>query len=257
MLYCWLQSALLFRAAPAALPFAAGASLHISTSRHSIRSAVAAGMACGDKPSDVILFWFGQEWVDGGMDAKEYADRGIKRWFFGGPALDAECREKFIPLIRAAGAGNLRGEAWDDVPGLIARLVLLDQLSRNAFRGTPEAFAYDNAAQEVAVQLLDRFAERPADLPWPAAIFITTSLLHAENVALHDRAAAFLLEHTGESHAPVLSDKLLPQLASHTAVLKRFGRYPHRNQALGRETTDAERAWLASDDVPGWARSQM
>ena len=76
------------------------------------------GMAC-DKPSDVILFWFGQEWVDGGMDAKEYADRGIKRWFFGGPALDAEC-QKFIPLIRAAGAGNLRGEAWDDVPGLIA-----------------------------------------------------------------------------------------------------------------------------------------
>ena len=251
-----LFGALLSGAAPSEPPPLAA--LHISSiepcRRHSLRSTLA--MAC-DKPSDVILFWFGQEWVDGGMDAKEYADRGIKRWFFGGPALDAECREKFIPLIRAAGAGNLRGEAWDDVPGLIARLVLLDQLSRNAFRGTPEAFAYDNAAQEVAVQLLDRFAERPADLPWPAAIFITTSLLHAENVALHDRAAAFLLEHTGESHAPVLSDKLLPQLASHTAVLKRFGRYPHRNQALGRETTDAERAWLASDDVPGWARSQM
>ena len=104
--------------------------------RHSIRSTLAAGMACGvDKPSDVILFWFGQEWVDGGMDAKEYADQGIARWFFGGPALDAECCQ-FIPLIRAAGAGQLRGEAWDDVPGLIARLVLLDQLTRNAFRGT-------------------------------------------------------------------------------------------------------------------------
>ena len=228
--------------------------------QHSIRSALAAaGMASSsiDKPSDVITFWFGQEWYDdGGMDAKEYADRGIKRWFFGGPALDAEC-QKFVPLIRSAGDGSLRGEAWDDVPGLIARLVLLDQLSRNAFRGTPEAFAYDIAAQEVAVQLLDRFATRPADLPWPAAVFLTTSLLHAEDVQLHDRAAAFLREHTGESHAPVLADKLLPQLASHTAVLKRFGRYPHRNQALGREDTDAERAWLASDEVPGWARSQM
>ena len=225
--------------------------------QHSISMPLAAGMACGiDKPSDVILFWFGQEWVDGGMDAKEYADRGIKRWFFGGPALDAEC-QKFTPLIRAAGAGALRGEAWDDVPGLVARLVLLDQLTRNAFRGTPEAFAYDNAAQEVAVQLLDRFATRPADLPWPAAVFLTTSLLHAEDVQLHDRAAAFLREHTGESHAPVLADKLLPQLASHTAALKRFGRYPHRNQALGREDTAAERAWLASGEVPGWARSQM
>ena len=251
-----LFGALLSGAAPSAPPLAA---LHISSiepcRRHSIRSTLAAGMSC-DKPSDVILFWFGQEWVDGGMDTKEYADRGIKRWFFGGPALDAEC-QKFVPLIRSAGDGSLRGEAWDDVPGLVARLVLLDQLTRNAFRGTPEAFAYDNAAQEVAVQLLDRFAERPADLPWPAAVFLTTSLLHAEDVALHDRAAAFLREHTGESHAPVLSDKLLPQLASHTAVLKRFGRYPHRNQALGRETTDAERAWLASDDVPGGARSQM
>ena len=217
-------------------------------------------MACGlsssvDKPSDVIVFWFGQEWYEDGMDAKEYADRGIKRWFFGGPALDAEC-QKFVPLIRSAGDGSLRGEAWDDVPGLIARLVLLDQLSRNAFRGTSEAFAYDNAAQQVAVRLLDRFAKRPADLPWPVAVFLTTSLLHAEDVALHDRASAFLREHSGESHAPVLADKLLPQLESHTAVLKRFGRYPHRNQALGRETTDAERAWLASD-VPGWARSQM
>ncbi len=226
-------------------------------SRHSIRTPLAAGMACGiDKPSDVIIYWFGQEWYDGGMGVKEYADRGIKRWFFGGPALDAEC-QKFVPLIRSAGAGALRGEAWDDVPGLIARLVLLDQLSRNAFRGTSEAFAYDNAAQQVAVRLLDRFAARPADLPWPAAVFLTTSLLHAEDVALHDRAAAFLREHTGESHAPVLSDKLLPQLESHTAVLKRFGRYPHRNQALGRETTDAERAWLGSEEVPGWARSQL
>mmetsp|Transcript_24952 Transcript_24952/g.64827 ORF Transcript_24952/g.64827 Transcript_24952/m.64827 type:complete len:240 (-) Transcript_24952:27-746(-) len=188
---------LLSAAAPAALPFATSANLHISTPRHSIRSA--AGMAC-DKPSDVIVFWFGQEWVDGGMDAKEYADRGIKRWFFGGPALDAEC-QKFVPLIRSAGDGSLRGEAWDDVSGLIARLVLLDQLSRNAFRGTPEAFAYDNAAQQVAVRLLDRFAARPADLPWPAAVFLTTSLLHAEDVALHDRASAFLREHSGESHA--------------------------------------------------------
>jgi uncharacterized protein (DUF924 family) len=214
-------------------------------------------IAAVDKtPSDVIIFWFGHEWYEDGMDAKEYADQGIARWFFGGPSLDAECCE-FIPLIRAAGAGNLRGEAWDDVPGLIARLVLLDQLTRNAFRGTPEAFAYDRAAQEVAVRLLDRFAARPADLPWPAAIFIATSLLHAEDVALHDRAAAFLREHTGEFHAAVLSDKVLPQLESHTRVLKRFGRYPHRNQALGRETTAAESAWLASDDVPGWARSQI
>ena len=258
-----LFGALLSGAAPSAPPLAA---LHISSveprrRQHCLSQQVpictSLGMACGaDKPSDVIVFWFGQEWVDGGMDAKEYADRGIKRWFFGGPALDAEC-QKFVPLIRSAGDGSLRGEAWDDVPGLIARLVLLDQLSRNAFRGTPEAFAYDNAAQQVAVRLLDRFAARPADLPWPAAVFLTTSLLHAEDLHLHDRASAFLREHTGESHAPVLAEKLLPQLESHTAVLKRFGRYPHRNQALGRETTDAERAWLGSEEVPGWARSQL
>ena len=81
--------------------------------------------------------------------------------------------------------------------------------------------------------------------------------IHDCVVALHDRASAFLREHSGKSHAPVLSDKLLPQLESHTEVLRKFGRYPHRNQALGRETTDAEHAWLASDEVPGWARSQV
>ena len=103
MLYRLFGGALLSGAAPAALPFAASANLHISTSRH---RSLAAGMAC-DKPSDVILFWFGQEWVDGGMDAKEYADRGIKRWFFGGPALDAEC-QKFTPLIRRGRRSLLR-----------------------------------------------------------------------------------------------------------------------------------------------------
>jgi len=206
-------------------------------------------------PSDVIVFWFGDEWYAGGIDAEAYADKALARWFFGGPELDAECRE-FIPLIRAAGAGRLSGAAWDDVPGLVARLVLLDQFSRNAFRGTSEAFAYDSAAVEVALQILDRFAARPADLPWAASIFVATSLTHAEDLALCDRAAAFLREHTSESANAVLSDKMLPQLETHAVVLRRFGRYPHRNRALGRETTDAERAWLASDEVPGWARSQ-
>ena len=106
------------------------------------------------------------------------------------------------------------------------------------------------------MQILDRFAARPADLPWAASIFVATSLMHAEDLALCDRAAAFLREHTSESANAVLSDKMLPQLETHAVVLRRFGRYPHRNRALGRETTDAERAWLASDEVPGWARSQ-
>ena len=145
-------------------------------------------------PSDVIVFWFGDEWYAGGIDAEAYADKALARWFFGGPELDAECRE-FIPLIRAAGAGRLSGAAWDDVPGLVARLVLLDQrgygvdipwrqtgrgaaaaatrtlgrdrraprFSRNGFRGTSEAFAYpllrrNHSSQTVAAS---------AGISWP------------------------------------------------------------------------------------------
>ena len=196
----------------------------------------------GATPSDVLSFWFGSEWHAGvGMDTAEYLKVQTKRWFMGGDDMDAQAQQ-FVPLIRAAAKGEL--EKWTSRDGHVARLILLDQLSRNAFRGTEEAFAYDAEAQSVAASLL----EDPAalDLPAPAALFVATCLMHSEEMALHDSCQAFLEAHIGRSGSSMLRSQLEKDLPAHTAVLRRFGRYPHRTALRGRQTTAEEAAWLAS-----------
>ena len=86
----------------------------------------------GATPSDVLSFWFGSEWHAGvGMDTAEYLKVQTKRWFMGGDDMDAQAQQ-FVPLIRAAAKGEL--DKWTSRDGHVARLILLDQLSRNAFR---------------------------------------------------------------------------------------------------------------------------
>ena len=145
-------------------------------------------MAGGDADS-VLTFWFGSEWHDGGMESDEYKKASVRRWFMGGKQMDEQA-QRFVPLIRAAGNGALQGDGWDGRDGLVAQLVLLDQLSRNAFRGTEEAFAYDERAQTIASRLLDE--PGAVQLPAPAALFIATCLMHSEDVALHDSCRDFL-----------------------------------------------------------------
>lgn len=210
-------------------------------------------------PEQVLRFWFGNEWYDGppgGFNTSEYTGERVKLWFMGGADVDQRCRE-FIPRIRAAGRGELRGPAWSSRDGLIAQLVLLDQLSRNAFRGQPEAFAYDARAVELVSRLIEQAGAAPASVPSPATLFIATCLMHSEELARHEQVHAFCEAHVVVSRAPLLERQLRKDLSEHTAVLRRFGRYPHRNTLYGRDTTAAEAAWLASADAPGWSRSQQ
>lgn len=152
----------------------------------------------GASPEQVLRFWFGAEWFDGGYDAPAYERERVRFWFMGGAAVDVQCRE-FIPRIRKAGRGELHGEEWKSRDGLVAQLVLLDQFSRNAFRGAPEAFAYDARAVAVALQLIDKAGDRPASVPWPAALFIATCLMHSEDLAQHARVGAFCRAHVADS----------------------------------------------------------
>ncbi|KAG8466228.1 hypothetical protein KFE25_001984 [Diacronema lutheri] len=190
--------------------------------RRPFASRSAPGMS-GASPEQVLRFWFGAEWFDGGYDAPAYERERVRFWFMGGAAVDVQCRE-FIPRIRKAGRGELHGEEWKSRDGLVAQLVLLDQFSRNAFRGAPEAFAYDARAVAVALQLIDKAGDRPASVPFKSKI---------------------------------IERQLDVDLPEHMAVVKKFGRYPHRNGVYGRETTPAEAAWLASDEAPGWSKSQQ
>lgn len=207
-------------------------------------------------PPDILRFWFGTEWFDGGFDAPEYAKRRARFWFMGGADVDAQCRE-FIPCIRAAGRGQLAGAEWSTRDGLVSQLVLLDQFARNAFRGEGEAFAYDARAISVALRLIEQAGAAPSSVPWPAALFIATCLMHSEDLAQHARVTAFCEAHVAVSQAPLIIGQLQKDIPEHTAVIRRFGRYPHRNAAYGRTTTANEAAWLASEEAPRWSKSQQ
>lgn len=204
------------------------------------------------QPSDVLKFWFGEDFStrQGDPDPER-----LKMWFIRNKDVDATARQ-FIPQIRAAGKGQL-GEEWQTREGLTAQLVLLDQLSRNAFRGDSEAYAYDERATEIALKLVQDAGQTPHELPVPSAIFVITTLMHSENIEFHTIATAFAKEHCARSKSAVITQQLQKDLPEHKEVLIRFGHYPHRNAIYGRSTTVEEQSWLQSDDCPGWAKSQI
>jgi uncharacterized protein (DUF924 family)/Ran GTPase-activating protein (RanGAP) involved in mRNA processing and transport len=185
-------------------------------------------------PEAVLSFWFG----DGDAPAV-LADR----WFAGTPALDAEVRQRFAATFDAAERGDL--DAWADTPpGAVALVVVLDQFPRHLFRGDARMFATDARARDVAAAAL-RVTEAPAHL---AALHLAR--VHSEDPDTVAEAVAGLQALV---NAPATRRErkrykgILASARRHLRTLERFGRYPHRNALLGRETTDAEAAWLAAD----------
>lgn len=172
--------------------------------------------------------------------------------------------ESFSEVIRAAGKGELLGEEWDYVDGRMARILLCDQLSRAAFRGADEAYAYDdvalNLASEMAVQVLSRYGASPVD--WEGEIYgcyaymCVFTLIHSEAISDHELCQKLLA--CAKSMWPDLErrwDSLKKADLEHTVVLERFGRYPHRNIQKGRVCTEEEKEWLANkDELPRWAK---
>ena len=189
-----------------------------------------------DEAAAVLDFWFGRE------------DVPRRDWFRRRPAFDAEVRQRFGAMIGRA----LRGEldpAWHaDRDGLLAGIVVLDQFTRNAFRGTPGAFAGDPAARALARRLLDAGLDT-APPPWSLLRrqFVLMPLEHAEDAALQDesvrRFRALAAEAEGGPHAATLREAL-DYAERHRAVIRRFGRFPHRNAVLGRESLPEELRFL-------------
>jgi uncharacterized protein (DUF924 family) len=190
-------------------------------------------------PDDVIAFWFPP-----GLDDPRTFAAQFPRWFGGGPGLDAEIEARFGDAVRAARAGEL--DAWAETPrGLLALVVLLDQFSRNLYRGRPEAFAADEACRALVTAGLARGLDRalaPAE-----RMFLVLAYGHSEDLELHRRSLAYVermaLEAT-DALRPVLFFVVRVARAQLDAVA-RFGRLPSRNEVLGRATTDEERIYLA------------
>jgi uncharacterized protein (DUF924 family) len=172
-------------------------------------------------PVEVLDFWLGEV--------------GEDRWYNGGDAVDDACRDRFAELCVAAREGGL--EHWIDGPAAtLAYLLLTDQLPRNIWRGTALAFASDARALAAARVALESGWDMA--VPEPEREFFYLPFEHSENLA--DQELAVELMATRVTHP----DNALHARA-HRAVIARFGRFPTRNDALGRATTADEAAWLA------------
>jgi len=189
----------------------------------------------GDQPvtpseaAALLDFWFG--------DDEQAGPR--KAWFAKDPAFDRACRDRFAALHAAAGSGAL--EHWrDSAAGALALVVLLDQLSRNIYRGTAAAFAQDAHALAVAEAAIAAGFDAPH--PPLRRMFLYLPFEHSEEAAMQARSVQ--LFETLRGH-PWL-DEAIDYAHRHRAVIERFGRFPHRNAILGRQSTPAELEYLAT-----------
>ena len=180
---------------------------------------------------DVLDFWFLPP------DNPDYGQSRVE-WFRKDEAFDAHIRARFGALIDAAIEGGLR--AWEATPhGALARLIVLDQLTRNVYRGTPRAFAGDAQALALAVALTQAGQDRL--LPPMLHAFAYLPFEHAEDLAMQARAVELfqLL-----SQAQPGFDGMLDYAQRHQEVIARYGRFPHRNAILGRPSTPEEVEFL-------------
>jgi len=177
--------------------------------------------------SDTLAFWFGP---------LPHATRDV--WFRKDASFDAEIRSRFGGVVERALAGALR--EWTATPhGALARVLLLDQFTRNLFRGSKRAFAGDAEALATATAAVDSGHDRALDAyeRW----FLYMPFEHAEDRRAQQRSLALF-----EALAAETGDRgPLEWAKKHAAIIDRFGRYPHRNAILGRESTPEEIAFLA------------
>ncbi len=169
---------------------------------------------------EVLTFWF--------------AEGRKAQWFEASEAFDGECRRVLLPHHEAALAGKYT-DWWRSPRGCLALVLLLDQLPRNLYRGSPRAFACDATAREVTRHALKMGFD--AALNDVERVFLYLPLEHSEDLKDQQDCVRLVaaLKEGGE---------FLPYAVRHLEIIARFGRFPHRNAVLGRESTEAELAFL-------------
>ncbi len=187
---------------------------------------------------EVLEYWFGPL-----SEPHDFNPDRSKLWWVGGPDVDEEIRQRFGPDVRRARAGQL--DTWLAQPrSALGLVILLDQFTRNLGRGTPDAFGGDPAAFAASTTAIERGFDR--ELRPIERAFLYMPLMHAEDRSAAQRCvAAFerLSEEIGAT-CPEGYPDFLPHAKQHASIVERFGRYPHRNEILGRATTPEEARFL-------------
>lgn len=202
---------------------------------------------------DVVTFWFGHEHQQS-CNSVGYLEDRWALWFRGQDVLFELGQRYGEDLVRRVAKRDDLGLEWWSPRGLLAQIVLLDQVSRCAFRSTSEAFAYDETACELARVIVE--GTTWLDFLPIERFFVCLALSHAEDVSLnrlHVIAAKSISK--GAPRQVVEFFASIPGFPDeHWDTIDRFGRFPHRNAVLGRRSTADEIEWLQA--APGWARSQ-
>lgn len=171
----------------------------------------------------ILKFWFEE------LDAKQ--------WWVKDEKLDATICERFGKLNAQAARCELF-EWRESAAGRLAEIIVLDQFSRNIYRDRPESFANDHLALALAQVAISEGADQA--LPSDRRAFLYMPFMHSESLVIHERAV--------ELFSSLDTDFNLKFEYKHKAIIERFGRYPHRNAILGRESTAAELEFLAGPD---------
>jgi uncharacterized protein (DUF924 family) len=183
------------------------------------------GPASEPGPGDILDFW---------------REAGSERWYKRDAGFDMSVRDRFLTLWREAAAGELSSwEASDD--GALALVIMLDQFPRNMFRGEAEAFSSDALAREVAHRAISRGADQRVEPLIQQFLYLP--FMHSEDLADQIRCIE-LFRACGDTEN-------LGYAEDHADIIRRFGRFPHRNRALGRITTPEEQAFLDAGGFSG------
>jgi uncharacterized protein (DUF924 family) len=176
-------------------------------------------------PEEILAFW---------------REAGSERWYTKDAAFDAEVRRQFLGLWQKAAAGEL--SSWETSDGgALALVIILDQFPRNMFRGDPRTYSSDTQALEVASRAIARGADARIDAG--LLEFLYMPFMHSEQLS-HQQRCVELFRNTGNTDN-------IGYAQDHADILRRFGRFPHRNRILGRTTTPEEQAFLDSGGFSG------
>ena len=179
---------------------------------------------------EVLDFWFGREDEPGYGEFRE-------AWFRKDEGFDDEVRERFGSLYERAAAGELDG--WrEEARSCLALVICLDQFPRNMFRGDGRTHATDAKAVDTASYAVERALDR--ELPPFQRMFLYMPFMHSENLEDQRRSVELFGRLAEKPGAPDVTS----YAAGHMEIVERFGRFPHRNEILGRETTPEEAEFL-------------
>lgn len=190
------------------------------------------------EPNDICEFWLGPRDIDP-VRIKEFS----AKWYSGGEAIDAEIRDRFGKTIEQGLLGLLL-EWGESADGAAAHVILLDQFTRHAFRDTAKAFSGDALARALAMRAVE--SDLHLDMTIPQRVFLYHPFEHSEDAGDQDLSVALfeaLVEEVPADWREFVSG-FLGYARAHRDVIGRFGRFPHRNAVLERESTPEERAYL-------------